>query len=342
MFLFAIIWFVLLILSFSKQRNSILLMHFWLIFFAVIIGFRGENVGADTSSYITIFEIVCADGYEGYPEPLYGYLNFLFYQLGVKFGFFQFILFFITFEIYALVITRLSSNKIFSVFMLYTMYFVFYAMNVSRQMLAAPLLLLAYYYLFQQRRWRALMLYISAILMHISSFVSLGVLFIYKIDIRKKVVLIVLLGISFIIGAFVLNDNILTILAGPYAKYIESGNIRTADRYLQSIMLSFFWSILCYIITITSSRKLRRTSYYKLYLLSVIVSNLMMNLELGLRVVFCFSVIQIVFFPMYIESNSFLKHNTAQLMIAVFYGIFFFVFLYNNSAGILPYKISFE
>jgi hypothetical protein len=316
-------------------------MHFWLILFALLIGFRGKEVGADTQNYMMIFNKICANGYNGYPEPLYGYLNFLFYQLGASFGITQFILFFIAFEVYALIIKRLSSNKLFSVFILYTMYFVFYAMNVSRQMLAAPLLLLAYYYLFYSRRWRTLMMCVIAMLIHMSSFISLGVVFVHRININSKALLILILGISFILGAFVLNDNMLSFLAGPYAKHVELDGLRAASRYLQSVILSLFWSVLCYIITVTSSAELCATLYYKLYLFSVIVSNLMMNLGLGLRAVFCFSVIQIIFFPMYVENCLKFEQNIAQLIIAAFYGVFFFIFLYNNSAGILPYNISF-
>ena len=343
MVLFITIWFLLFSLSFSRLKNNTLLMQFWLILFAFLIGFRGEDVGVDTRGYIQIYEWIHEYGYNGYPEPLYGYINSFFAQMGMSFGISQFIMFLIAFEIYALIIRRLSLNKIFSVFMLYSMYFVFYSMNVSRQMLATSILLLAYYYFFHKRRIGTSIICVTAAAMiHISSIVSLGYLFINKINLEKKGLIILLLTISFALGAFFLNDNILSVFAGPYSRYIESNfGIRPEIRYLQSFILSLFWSILCFIITVTSNFKLRNTPYYKLYILSILASNLMMNLELGLRVVFCFSVIQIVFFPMYIENNILPKRNMAQLIISIFYGIFFFIFLCNNSAGILPYNISF-
>lgn len=122
MLVFFILWLLILVAAWDKENE----ISFWsiLLVFSVLIGFRSLTVGVDVRAYYQMFHGIGRSGYHGYPEPLYGYLIYFIYQIKNDFHFFQWVLSLLMLSCYAFVIRRESPNRIFSWFVLLTIYFI--------------------------------------------------------------------------------------------------------------------------------------------------------------------------------------------------------------------------
>lgn len=72
--------------------------------------------------------------------------------------------------------------------------------------------------------------------------------------------------------------------------------------------------------------------------MAVIINNLTVRLELGIRVVLLFSILQIILYPLYIES-SILSKSLATFCVVCYISVFFLVFIISGSAGVVPYRL---
>ena len=60
-----------------------------LVIIAFVIGFRGIDIGTDTITYYDMYDSLGINGYEGYPEPLYGLSCVFTNWLGLTFSWHQ-------------------------------------------------------------------------------------------------------------------------------------------------------------------------------------------------------------------------------------------------------------
>lgn len=341
MIFFTVLWFLLFVLGLSPLKNERGIFLFFLLLFSILVGFRDTTVGADTSTYLGIYNMIGNSGYMGYPEPLYGYLNYFMYVMGFSFNLSQWIFSLIQVLIIYYVVVNNSKNYIFSLFVLYSMYFVFYSMNVTRQILSVSVVLLAYHFLNKGGVLNFFILVVFASLFHASAIIaSFG--YLAKVINLKNIqfVYCLILG-SFLLGYFFFSSEVVTGFIGvKYIGYFEdSGNgLRNVDRKNLAALLSFFWIVLFAFMSYISDKKTKHTLWYQLYIIGIVILNVFMQLELGLRLAFFFSVVQIVLFPLFWKRSIVFSKEITYLIIALFSGIFFFVFLLNNSASILPYR----
>ena len=298
---------------------------------------RSENVGSDTVSYINIYELN-SNGYIGYPEPLYGMLCSLAGYCGLSFSLFQILLSYITISLASFTIVKYSPNILFSLFCMFGMYFICYSMNINRQAEACFVILYAYHFLYEKKKLKFVIWICVAAGLHAISLILLPLLFVYKLRITSKR-MFWWLCFSFFIG-LCLNENILGYILGPYAHYLsgEQG-MREGGRIIQSIALAIYWMVGFVFVRLTMHKKLLDSLFFKFYLLSLIVNNLMLGLELGIRIVLLFSISQIIFYPIY-AYNSTLPPKVAMLCVASYILIFFLTFIGSNSAGVVPYMIT--
>lgn len=337
MLFYSIIYIALFISSLAPPKNK-QIFYLTILFFSFLIGFRAESVGTDTGSYMDIYE-ANKDGYIGYPEPLYGYLCRFGGFCGMPFYVFQALLSLITLSLAGKTIIKYSPNIQLSLLCMFGMYFIFYAMNINRQVEACFIILYAYHFLYQRKKiWFVVWVIIAAGL-HAASLILLPLLFIHRFQISSGKVVWTLLSLSFIFGLF-LGTVFFDWIAGSYAHYLDgSDGMREGNRTALSIALAMYWMMGFAGIWYTMRGNLKNTFFFKLYLLSLIVSNLTLKLELGLRVVLLFSIGQVVFYPMY-AYNSRLSRRTAICCVACYLAIFFLVFVRNNSADVVPYVLT--
>lgn len=311
-----------------------------LFLFSILIGFRDGEVGTDTMAYASLYEDIGMNGYTGYPEPLFGYLNFWCYKLGLDFSVFQWGLALGMMFLIGKVVFDHSPNYGYSVFVLYALYFIFYTMNITRQMFAVSILFYGYAQLYKGYKWRFLISVVLATLCHFISIVSLIILFVDKIKLKSVFWVLISVLFSCVVG-LVVSDSFFITIAGDYAGYLVnsfSSGFRDENRILLSMLLAIGWSGLFTFIYIYIDRNLRNNFWFKIYYIAVIINNLTLRMELGLRVVLLFSIVEILVFPMFLLQNRMKQRFLPIVLVNMALAIFFFIFLWNNSAGILPYR----
>lgn len=335
--LYCIIFLVLLVNSLLFKNDKLV---FWLtiLFLAIFIGYRSLNVGNDTYNYYNIYLSNGRNGYHGYPEPLYGILCRLFYLLGFSFSGFQTVLTLITLSLAGYTINKHGPNILFSLFCLFGMYFICYAMNINRQAEACFLILFGYHFLIEKKYIPFICVVFIAMGLHSISVIVLILIVAHKISLSNVHIFIGLI-LSFFIGLF-LNESLIAGFLGPYAVLLKDGvhGIRNMSRLGDAILLVSYWMIGFVFFLKTSKGDLKNSIYMKIYFLTVLVNNATVSLELGIRVVLLFSIMQIILYPLYIENSVFSK-SLAIFFVVCYISIFFLVFISSNSAGVVPYSL---
>lgn len=237
---FSLLWWVLLAFSIIRKERYFLFVCL-LLTLSVLIGFRGLEVGPDTQTYALIFESVGENRIYTYPEPLWVLLNFIVYSLGGDFHILLWCASLITLWCISDVVKKYSPNILFSLFILYSLYFIFYSMNITRQIVAVSFVFYAYSKLIKNRLFLFIFYVLIATLFHYTAIVSCVVLFVTKIQITKKR-LYWGIFLSFIGGFFFINDTLLGYILGPYAQYLSSSE----NGYRSSIFLPFILSVFYY------------------------------------------------------------------------------------------------
>lgn len=338
--IYIFIYIVLFIAVFIRPlyKNSSYL-YFCILFFSLLIGFRGVDVGDDTYNYMRIYRTVRNDNYSGSTEFVYIFFNRICAYLGLSFSMFQTITVFLFLLFTAKAIKKISPYYNLSVFFLYTFFFVCYAMNIIREMLACFFAVSAYPYLYSKKKLNKLK-YIIIVLIaancHLSALVMLPLVIIDKIRINSLIITICIIG-SLGLGFMLSVDN-LAIFMGKYSRIMhDSGNERPDQ--IKILFLSLYWIIEFLLLYYFSNNQIRNSVFMKIMLVYVVVNNLLIQQAYGLRVVLYYNILQILLIPFVIRNCK--KNRGLIRLIFVFYiSILFFVFLSINSATVVPYRIN--
>ncbi len=335
----------------------IILVIFWRLFdsktavgilfiiLTILIGCRSISVGADTGLFSTVFRGLVKHGYHGYPEPIYAYLN-------IAIGHFTnnyYVVMFVLAAIFSIccyaAIRRASPLPGYSVFVLFAMYFVFYAMNISRQMTAVSVVFLGYTYLIDNRKVVFIFLTVIAALIHTSAITALLALALPYVNTKRLDIILMSVAVAFVIGLLLSDSMFQSIgdnIGGDYAKYLHDSSgrngFRNESRLGLAIMLTLFWDALFFFVYLYIIPNLRSNLWLKLYFLAILFVNLTSRMELGIRVVLYFSICQCIVYPMFLKNNKLRFKPAGEIVISLMLMIFFSVFLTNNSAMVLPYS----
>lgn len=336
MILYLFLYFILLIGAYVSKRSPFVL-YFMFAVMALMVGLRGETVGTDTEEYMSLYASL-RYGYKEYPEPIYGLLGEWGNVLGMSFQVFHTILTFIALCFTAFVVRRQSPNYCLSLLLLITLFFFFYSLNIYREMIACYISIPACYILYEERyRWRKFK-FCSLILLaagfHISSFILLSLLLVRKIKLRGWLIVGGIL-ISLMIGVLDLA-NIFAPILGWYEKYLDR-YARTGDRYLLGLALAMYWIFAFLYLYKKSDEDFRESYYMKMFFCGILASNVFLRQDMGLRIMLYFTIPLIIGLPRFIREsrNSLLN----QAIVIGYSSIYFFAFLYVNSADVVPYTI---
>lgn len=329
----------LLVYAFACPRIKTVLTLFC-VAFCLLVGMRGIDVGADTVSYIQIYRDNGRFGYNGYPEFLYGWSGWLMYQCGLNFSESQTVLMLLTLGPVFYVFARRSAYPALSVFTLYSMYFLFYAMNGVRQTMACFILLPAYLLLIENKGTKKGLLQFSALVFIASGFHTVALVaflapFVIKLRVKDSAIFVGIF-LSLVIGLLMTND-ILTPFIGGYSEYLEkSKGTRTETRTIMAFFLCIYWMVIFCYTYFLAKRELRQSAYMKIYWLAILINNILVKQEQGIRVVLFFSIVQTLVYPMLVRDNK-EKAALVQLALIALLSIFLFTFLSTNSAMVVPY-----
>lgn len=230
---FAYLIFILLLGLIYKSKNSIINTKRFLILaflgMALLSGFRGETVGTDTQTYRLMLDRMIFYGYDNYIkiwdiEPGFGLLLVLIAKT-VKNMQWVFIIFsFFTSYSFARFIYKHSSDVFFST-LLYYLFIFPRTMNICRMYVAISLFLFAYDYILEQKKFKALVIILTATLFHESAWLLLVVwLFSFIKNINFKVFVGMFIGGVVVFTSFsIVLPKLLTIF-NRYSHYL-TGNV---------------------------------------------------------------------------------------------------------------------
>src|SRR5690606_27952128 len=167
---------------------------------------------------------------------------------------------------------RFSVSPLMTVFLYYTLYFYFFSLNITRQMIAVSLVLLACMFLIENRKRVFVIFIILASGFHLTALSALLLLLLNRIP-DKDYVYYTFTGIAMFVGLF-LSSYIFS-LGGQifgYLRYVEGfelGSIFGNFLYLM-ILNSFFFFIM--------SGIGERGTFFKLFFIFIIASNLLIRI----------------------------------------------------------------
>lgn len=328
---FSILWLVLLILSLEKNNKYIC----WgvLFFLSIMMGYRGVEVGPDTGTYSFLFDWI-REGGALHLEPLWRLVNYIVYILGGGFNEMLWVVSsIILFFIY--ISTKESPNRLFSIFVFYSIYYVFYSMNIMRQMVAVSIVMYGYTLFNKGYKWRFVFSVLMAMMFHSTGILGFAIFFLKKFKISMQRVCLLIFFSLF--AGFLVNATLLGIVAGPYAGYLLKADFfrpSVVSVLALCVLLSSFYAYIFW----TSTEEFRSSLWMKIFLVGVILNNAMFKLELGTRLVMFFSVVQILVLPLYFYNNI-IKQKYLGIGVVILYlaGIFF-VLLGIRSVDIYPYS----
>lgn len=339
------IYFILLVVSFifSFLNRSHISTIFILLFMFLVLAWRDESVGTDTSNYLEMllswnynmsFSI---DTVGRNMEVLWSlFVDFL-WRNQLSYRFLIIIPAFLTLLFTYLSYVKFEVNVKLSLFFFIALTFYFLTFNITRQCLAMSVVLLGYSFLADDNKQLFLVTVMLATLIHFSAILCLVFYFVDFISINLKMKIACMI-FSFILGMIGLNLNFLQNFSayGSYAENLSSVDGLSVGRFLMRIVMTLLGIYFLY------KNKVDNKVIVNLFFLSICAENLAVNMHHFIsRPVFYLSMIQPVFYSLYFSSSDakFYKQPIFYaLLIAV--SVFYIHYLSINSGEIVPYKLA--
>lgn len=240
-----------------------------------------------------------------------------------------------------------------AIFLFIGMGFYFSSLNIVRQWMAIPNMLLVYYFLSKEKYGKALIFFILSYLCHYTSILLLPILFILKVIHTEKARIFLII---FFILLYQASDIIVPIIQGffanvsfleKYTYYFNKPNTMDAKMIWPAICLLVY---LYYIFFLKRSTNIKKNYYLKkisLYI-NVLIFAFAFSLfgtqiDIFERISHYFLPIIIVIIPMVLEVIQNEEWKKVIILFVVILGIAFYTnTMINNGGEILPYTIIFE
>jgi len=307
-----------------QWQKPFLYLSFVVLF--ILSAFRGAMVGTDTPSYERIFNTIELGGTVS-QEIGWQLLN----KLIVYFdGDFQHLLMVSTLLIIIpvfYVAKRYSLNPMLSIFLFFVLYIYLQSFNITRQSVAISVVFLSYIFLIERRHIWFCLLVVLAATFHTTALICLPLVFINRIPDRAAVHLFIVF-VSFVIG-IVFSGYFIGQVADllGYDRYLDNFESNTTIG-LYLLMLNGF-----FVFVLFTAKE--RGEIFKLFFIYILLANLTAKAPYGYRLIFYFSIVQLLFLPYFISNNR-LKSRSLAFFLVVIYS--YTIFLRSSgSGGIVPY-----
>lgn len=323
---FIVIAFCLLFSAFTNNR-AVYIIACMVLFF--IAAYRTIEVGTDTLNYESHF-IRVQNGIYEFSEPLWIALLVVVDYFGGDFRSVLILSSALTLLPIYWCVYKYSKNPLLSLYFYYTLYFYFYSFNIMRQSIAVSLVFVALMLLIHGRRYYYIIIVVIAGLFHYTALLALGLLYIDKFP-KYSGAYLFAIAISFVAGIFLPGYVIqlgTTVL--PYANYSEVvlGGILGNTAFL--LLLN---TLFVFIMLINSNRDY----YFNIFFVFIVMSNILVRIPYGGRIVMYFSILCIIFYVNLIYNNNFKQKVWAPIVIVVYSIIMFYrrygfgeIFPYEN------------
>ena len=348
--------FIFILLFLCRNSRDKKLFFFIGAFLSIVLGYRGIDVGTDTHSYIEYFGYADEDSYM---EFFWNKLVLFIKNLGLSAYTFNFFIAILSISAVCHVASKESDKPIKVLFFLYSLGFYFYMFNVMRQLFAVCIVLIGFTYLKRGKRKTFLGIVALASLFHLSSLVAVLALFVRSLNLSFRKYLWIIFGTS-IVGVLIPIEYII-LISFKYAHDVDSSGDLFRTSIIQSVMyllftngllVSIFWF---YKDVLFDSNKIKQRTlitkqyddlhfWLKIIFVGNIIFNVFVNLLVGLRIAYTFTISEIILFSVLPKrkgkSGSWLLNLYALLTF-----LRFIIAEYNMngaSGALIPYTFNFE
>lgn len=312
-----------------KPRSAALLFISFLLLFAVE-AFRDYSVGTDTINYISKYNSDIINSVSGTVKGLEIGWTFLVRTNAAIFEnpdrpilIVSTLLFLVPLYIVAAKYCKRRTGLV--ILYAFLLYFYFNSFNTIRQSIAMSWCLWAYCVFDRGDRVKALLIYLVAVSIHTTAFLMIVLPFIRRMKMNMTWVLIILGG-TFVIGAFNLISPIVGLIAGneTYALYADA--FQTGGTSFSPTRLAVN-ALVIYLFYKTKSAH----PMLKFLLVGVALLNLFAALPYVARIAQYFQIFQIILYPR-------LRSRNARLIACLYAFTTFGFLLYSNVGEIVPYS----
>lgn len=334
-----LLWVVLFKVSGIKNNRIILSAFFLELYF--ILAFRDPSVGADTESYIHLFELTKEYSFFNFSfsrhEPGYILLNKILGSFVDNHQIFIAIMGFIVLFLFFRVIYNESKIQWLSVFLFITLGFYTYTFSLFRLIIAMSLVFTSYQFIIRNEAKKFFITIIIASLFHISALVFLPVYFLRRININFKMIIFYSLSATFIV-----------LFSGRINKFIlESGssieyNIKSGGGFSYLFLLLGILLISLYFKRSLLSEEPNANVLFHILFMGILFQLLALDFGLINRVARYFFLFLIILIP-----NIISLIREKKLRIFAVYAlcslapIFYYIMLNTDGDQIVPYKFFF-
>lgn len=293
-----------------------------MLFLWVIIAFRHEDIGNDTSTYLSFFSSICNSvEISTRFEIGYVFLNKVISLFTDDPHIFLIILSSLTMFFTSLFIWKYSENKTLSAILFFFVYFTIY-ISALRWSIAITFLLYAYQSLKKDRKFTFLLYVLIATLFHTTSIYFLIIIVGKYIKFNKMYFSLVFL-LTFLISVSGVLNYILQFFVGDYYINYLLGD-RVQSGYL-AVTLYLFRVLILYFIFIVLYKKSSNRSNFDLILicLALITMNFCFSLNILRRLSEILLVPSIIIFPNYLNSYVCKNRGVIQILLITSLLVFF-------------------
>lgn len=358
MYLYIIFGFISLLafseLNLGRKFGKIAVIPIVFIFF--LLSFLRWERGTDWSAYKSIFENIATNEYlQMMYEFLFMKLNIIIHSISGDYTLMLFCQACIIYFCYLIILRKYSASPILSVavWLSLSLGSIFF----TRQAIAISICLLSFHFIFKRKVYYFLLTVFLAMLFHQTAFIFLPAYWIYKLNLSRKQMILIL------IGSFVLTfaaQSLLSLVASSSlgsisergTAYTESGseeNFGSAYSPMETMVRGLVYRIGLIAILMTYFYDLYRKDqffrgFYNLFFVSIILFILFVPISVALiRFAGYYEIFQIFLFPvllLYTKDNIY--RNCILLLILLYLGFKFNGVITGYEDLYIPYKSIFN
>lgn len=315
---------------------------FMILIMALILGFRDDQIGEDTHTYVDYYNSFRLNIISGYMEKGWNLIAAIckIFQLSA-FGF-NFVVAILTLIPYYKIAIRYNDKRMngYVLFFLYSLGFYLLMFNGMRQFLAMSFLLIGFDKLQNGHRLQFIVITVLASFIHLISLCVIPLFFISSIHFTTIRVFLFFL-LTYIIG-LAAGEALAYTFAGKFAHHIEESGIRS--DMLFSLTVGLLTNLLFIWLYITN-KCLKNNGWVRLSLVSVVVLNLMSNLVIGSRLVYIFSICTIFALSLYLRyTKKIVVRFVIYLYALITFARYMFpeILRYGTDGGLIPYSMNLQ
>lgn len=331
----------LLLLMVKNRRLTFYMGNFLLLMMACMCAFRGENVGIDTATYVSISETAYKLEHYSLIDPLYGYLGLFLYDKTGDYRYFQILVGVATYLPLFYIFNKKSQNLAVTVFIFLfaTNRYFFETFNIARQCAATSWLLLCWCCLEEKKKVLATVCFIIALGFHHTSIIYFPLaLMAYKVKLSNKVVSVSVVA-TFLFTLFVSDMSMLVSLQQMLFTDEFIGKYNTYEAKLARSIWGLLPVVLPYTaISLLFYKKYSESFIFRIFAYGTIFANFISVLPMAYRISYGIIALEPLIYPMILNVVKFRDLVVSIMICLLIFSLFDFFTTYEK-ARLVPYEI---